>query len=240
MPGDLYLIPNTLGDTTLERVLPHAVSAQAASLDYFVAENAKAARAFLKRVNAVVPLARALQDIEIRELNLTTPAERLPELLAPIIAGRDAGLVSDAGCPAIADPGARLVALAHQRGVRVRPLVGPSAVLLALMASGLNGQNFAFQGYLPTDAEERRARIRHLEAHSRQWHQTQIFIETPYRNLALLAALAETLAPRTRLCVACDLSLDGELVETRSAQQWRGAPIDLQRRPTVFLFEATA
>lgn len=238
MPATLYLIPNTLGESALDAVLPHAVCSIAAGLDYFVAENAKAARALLKRIAVHTPLAHALQSIEIRELNLTTRDDQIDGLLAPLRAGRDGGLVSDAGCPGVADPGAKLVWLAHQRGLAVRPLIGPSALLLGLMASGLNGQNFAFNGYLPTDPAERRSRIRQLEAHSRQARQTQIFIETPYRNMALLGALADTLAPQTRLCVACDLSLPGEMVSTRPALEWRSASISLQRRPTVFLFEA--
>ena len=238
MAATLFLIPNGLGDAALESALPASVFPIAARLDYFVAENAKAARALLKGIGAVVPLQHALQSIEIRELNVSTPDAALAGLLEPLLAGRDGGLVSDAGCPAIADPGAKLVWLAHQRSVVVRPLVGPSAVLLGIMASGLNGQNFAFQGYLPTDAAERRTRIRQLEAHSRAAHQTQIFIETPYRNLALLAALAETLMPQTRLCVACDLCQPGEMISTRPARAWRSVTPDLKGRPTVFLFEA--
>ncbi len=236
MSASLYLIPNALGEAgAIGDVMPLENCRIAARLDYFVAENAKCARAFLKRVQQQVPLAYALQDIEIRLLNIDTRESELPALLAPVLAGRDAGLVSDAGCPAIADPGALLVRLAHEQGVRVCPLVGPSSLLLALMASGLNGQSFAFRGYLPTDAGQRSERLRELEAQARKDQQTQIFIETPYRNQALLTALAATLARHTRVCVACDLTLPDQWIQTRAAPQWASDVPDLKGRPTVFL-----
>ncbi|MGA2549842.1 MAG: SAM-dependent methyltransferase [Burkholderiaceae bacterium] len=238
MKGTLYLVPSTLGEGALDAVVPMGVCKVAASLDYYIVENAKSARAFLKKVHGVVPLQKALQDIEMRELHVTTPALVWPELLAPLRNGRSAGLLSEAGCPAVADPGAGLVALAHAEEIRVRPLVGASSILLALMASGLNGQRFAFEGYLSTDAEERRKRLVALEARSRQEGQTQIVIETPYRNTVLLSALSQHLAAQTRVCVACDLSLDSELIMTRTARQWRAAEIDLHRRPAIFLFQA--
>ena len=163
MTGTLYLIPNTLGPTeALAHVIPEHVQAITARLDYFVAENAKTARGFLKLIAVGHPLARPLQEIEIAELNVNTPAQALAGLLAPLLAGRDAGLVSEAGVPAVADPGADLVRLAHQHGITVKPLVGPSSLLLAVMASGLNGQSFAFNGYLPTDAALRLKRIKEL------------------------------------------------------------------------------
>ena len=238
--GRLYLVPNALGPGDLQAVLPAATAGVAARLDYFVGENAKSTRAFLKRVDAVVPLSRPVQQIEIVELHVSTPASALPALLAPIVAGRDGGLVSEAGCPAIADPGAGLVRLAHRHDVEVVPLVGPSALLLALMASGLDGQRFAFDGYLPSDARERIDAIREAERRSAERQQTQTFIETPYRNQALLAALVAHCRPDTMLCVACDLTLDTQRVETRSVQAWRGTTIDLDRRPTVFLLLAEA
>ncbi len=162
----------------------------------------------------------------------------MPALLAPIQKGRDGGLVSEAGCPAVADPGAGLVRLAHQHGIEVRPLVGPSALLLALMASGLDGQRFAFNGYLPTDAAERAKAIGDFERLSSQHRQTQIFIETPYRNQVLLGAMLEHCKPTTLLCVACDLTLDTQAIATRSVEQWRGKTVDLHKRPTVFLMLA--
>jgi 16S rRNA (cytidine1402-2'-O)-methyltransferase len=241
MPGTLYLIPNTLGDTeALTHVLPEHVQATTAALGYFVAENAKTARAFLKLVGARHPLARPLQEIQIAELNVNTPQQALLGLLAPLLAGQDAGLVSEAGVPAVADPGADLVRLAHQHGVPVRPLVGPSSILLAVMASGLNGQSFAFNGYLPTDAAARSKRIKELETRSRQEKQTQLFIETPYRNAAMLEALVASCQGGTLICVATDISLPSETIRTMTGAQWKGqlsagkAP-DFHKKPTVFL-----
>src|SRR5574343_523883 len=213
MTGTLFLIPNTLGDTeTLASVLPEQVQQLTSQLDYFVAENAKTARAFLKLVHARHPLAKPLQEIRIAELNVNTPASALTGLLQPLLDGQDGGLVSEAGVPAVADPGADLVRLAHQHGIPVRPLVGPSSLLLAVMASGLNGQSFAFNGYLPTDAAQRATRIKELEQRSRKEKQTQLFIETPYRNGAMLEALSTACAPGTLICVATDLSLPSETI----------------------------
>jgi 16S rRNA (cytidine1402-2'-O)-methyltransferase len=244
MPGTLYLIPNTLGATeALSHVIPEYVQATTASLDYFVAENAKTARAFLKLVGAAHPLCKPLQEIQIAELNVNTPAAALAGLLAPLLAGRDAGLVSEAGVPAVADPGADLVRLAHQHGIPVRPLVGPSSLLLAVMASGLNGQSFAFNGYLPTDAAQRSKRIQELEKRSRSEKQTQLFIETPYRNAAMLEALVAACQPGTLVCVATDLSLPTETIRTMTGAQWKsqltsGKAPDFHKKPTVFLLLA--
>jgi 16S rRNA (cytidine1402-2'-O)-methyltransferase len=248
MPGTLYLIPNTLGPTTaapgaLNALLPTQVQALTARLDYFVAENAKTARAFLKLVAVDHPLEKPLQEIEIAELNVNTPPAALAQLLAPLLAGRDAGLVSEAGVPAVADPGADLVRLAHQHGIAVRPLVGPSSLLLSVMASGLNGQSFAFNGYLPTDAAQRTKRIQQLEARSRTEKQTQLLIETPYRNGQMLEALVASCQPGTLVCVATDLSLETESVRTMTAAKWKVALAsnkgpDFHKKPTVFLFLA--
>ena len=237
MPGTLFLIPNTLGETeALANVLPEQVQRITSQLDYFVAENAKTARAFLKLVNAAHPLAKPLQEIKIAELNVNTPAGALAGLLAPLLAGQDGGLVSEAGVPAVADPGADLVRLAHQHNIPVRPLVGPSSLLLAVMASGLNGQSFAFNGYLPTDAAQRATRIKELEQRSRKEKQTQLFIETPYRNAAMLEALLASCAPGTLVCVATDLSLPSETIRTMTASQWKSAKApDFHKKPTVFL-----
>jgi len=248
MPGTLYLIPNTLGPTeaaphALSHVLPEHVQDIASKLDYFVAENAKTARAFLKLVAIDHPLARPLQEIRIAELNVNTPPQALAALLAPLLDGQDAGLVSEAGVPAVADPGADLVRLAHQHGVPVRPLVGPSSLLLAVMASGLNGQSFAFNGYLPTDAAQRTKRIQQLEQRARSEKQTQLLIETPYRNGAMLEALVASCQPQTLICVATDLSLATEMVRTQTAAKWKaqlaaGNAPDFHKKPTVFLFLA--
>lgn len=237
MSGTLYLIPNTLGDgdaAALAAVLPDPVRAQAARLSYFVGENAKTTRAFLKRVGCERPI----QEITIRELNVNTPAADIDGLLAPLLAGTDAGLVSEAGCPAVADPGALLVRRAHQRGVRVVPLVGPSSILLALMASGLNGQSFTFHGYLPVEAAERGQRLRELEQQSRRAGQTQLFIETPYRNRVLLEALLSNCAPTTLVCVAVDLTLASEQIVTRPLAEWSPTLLDLHKRPALFLMLA--
>ena len=233
--GRLYLIPVPLGQTPVDEVLPQAVSDCAKRLTHFVAENAKSARAFLKSL----PCATPLQQIEIAELSEHTPASALPGLLAPLMAGIDVGLISEAGCPAVADPGANLVGLAHDHGIGVFPLVGPSSILLALMGSGLSGQNFAFHGYLPAKDEPRKQKIRELEKDSRQQKRTQIFIETPYRNRQMLDTLISVCAPETKICVATDLTLAGECIATRTPGQWRRqeAP-DIDRRPTVFLLQA--
>jgi 16S rRNA (cytidine1402-2'-O)-methyltransferase len=249
MSGILYLIPNTLGqaETTpanpLAHIIPEQVQAQTACLDYFVAENAKTTRAFLKLIALTRPLAKPLQDIEIAELNVNTDAKSLPALLAPLLAGRDAGLISEAGVPAVADPGANLVRLAHQHNILVRPLVGPSSLLLAVMASGLNGQSFAFNGYLPTDAAQRAKRLKELESRSRQEQQTQLFIETPYRNAAMLEAMVSACQPHTMICVATDLTLASESIRTDTAAHWKsqliaGRTPDFHKKPTVFLLLA--
>lgn len=246
MTGTLYLIPNTLGpcedgaSDPLTSLIPEQVQACTAGLEYFIAENAKTTRAFLKLVAVRHPLARPLQEIRIAELNVNTAEAALPQLLQPLLQGEDAGLISEAGVPAVADPGANLVRMAHEHGIRVRPLVGPSSLLLAVMSSGLNGQSFAFNGYLPVDASQRAKQIRMLEERSRKERQTQLFIETPYRNAALLDTLASTCQPGTLVCVATDLSLASESIATRTAGAWKkqltaGKAPDLHKRPTVFL-----
>ncbi len=233
--GTIYLIPVPLGQMPLLAVLPGPVVACAQRISHFVAENAKTARAFLKSLPADLPL----QQIEIQELNQHTPSSALPRLLAPALAGTDLGLISDAGCPAVADPGTALVSLAHQHGVRVVPMVGPSSILLALMGSGLSGQSFAFHGYLPSGTLEREKRLREIEKDSRQQQRTQIFIETPYRNRQMLESLLASCAPGTRICVATDLTLDHEQITTRMVSEWRRQQLpEINRRPTVFLMQA--
>jgi 16S rRNA (cytidine1402-2'-O)-methyltransferase len=253
--GRLWLVPNTLdlGDApvAIEQVLPQEALRQAAALTHWVVEEARSARAFLKRVAAVHPLAQPLQALDIRELPRPQKGARTSgidpqawiDLLAPARAGHDIGLLSEAGLPAVADPGAQLVAAAHAHGIEVWPLSGPSALLLALSASGLDGQQFAFVGYLPQEATARAARIRELEAASRRERQTQLCIETPYRNTALLQALVGTLAPATRLAVACGVTLPGGFVRSAPVAQWRAAQAGLpaslpDRMPAVFLWLA--
>jgi 16S rRNA (cytidine1402-2'-O)-methyltransferase len=247
--GTLVLMPNTLDlgtghEVPLPQVLPQAVIERSAGLRHWVAENAKSARAFLKRVHACVPLAVPLQEIDIRELPRPRKGDKggaapavteFNALLTPALAGADLGLLSEAGLPAIADPGAGLVAAAHAAGVCVEALSGPSSLLLALASSGLNGQSFAFAGYLPIDAATRAARIRELDGLSRRLQQTQIAIETPYRNAALLGALAEHLQPTTRLAVACGLTLPGGWCRTLPAARWRAEKVTLpDTMPAVF------
>jgi 16S rRNA (cytidine1402-2'-O)-methyltransferase len=230
--GVLYLIPTPLGETSLETILPRDVLQQIDLMEYFVAENAKSARAFLKQAG----ISRPLQSLKISELNEHTPATSLKALLVPLLDGHDMGLVSEAGCPAVADPGANLVRLAHEHSIKVVPLVGPSSILLALMASGLNGQRFCFQGYLPANKAERVRRIAALEQESARLKQTQIFIETPYRNNAMLEDLLATCKPSTLLCVACDITTASETIRTQSIAQWRKEIPDLNKRPAIYLF----
>ena len=235
MAGTLYLIPVPLGPTTPKDSLPANVLETIRPLTYFVVEEAKTARAFLKAAGTDTPL----QALQIEELNEHTKADALDRLLAPLRAGNDIGLLSEAGCPAVADPGANLVALAQKENRRVVPLIGPSSLLLALMASGLNGQRFAFQGYLPAKEIERSKAIRDLETESRKRQQTQLFIETPYRNTAMFQSILQSCQPKTRLTVATDLTLTSEYVVTKTIQQWKKqTPPEIERRPTVFLLLA--
>jgi 16S rRNA (cytidine1402-2'-O)-methyltransferase len=235
MTGTLYLVPNLLGATPPQDVLPARTLAVARTLAHWIVETPKPARAFLKALAVERPIA-ALSIVEIGE---RPDALRLQALLAPAHEGNDVGVLSDAGCPGVADPGALLVAAAHAQGLSVEPLVGPSSLLLALMASGMNGQRFAFHGYLPARPEARAAAVRALEAESRSLRVTQLFIETPYRNVAMLDTLVATLAPATRLCVAADLTLPTESVQTRPARDWRGRDFaGYARRPAMFLIEA--
>ena len=228
--GTLYLLPAGLGDESAAGCPPQAC-AIAHRLSHFIVEKPKTARAFLKQIGYPHPLT----SVSMTTLDKDTPPTAIPALLAPLLSGEDAGLLSEAGCPAVADPGALLVRAAHQAGIRVVPLTGPSSILLALMASGLNGQRFSFHGYLPVDASARAAKLRELEKRSRQDDATQIFIETPYRNDAMLAALIEQCTPRTLLCVAADLTLATEQVITRPITDWRKLKLLLDKRPAVFL-----
>jgi len=231
-PGTLYLIPCTLGDTAPEQVLPQHVIDVARKLSHFVVEQPKTARQFLSALKPEQPI----QALHFATLNEHTAANELPELLVPLMAGHDVGIISEAGCPGIADPGANLVNLAHRNGIRVVPLVGPSSILLALMASGLNGQCFAFHGYLPIAEAERNKMISKLEADSARLKQTQLFIETPYRNDRMMSALLAQCRPETLLCVATDITLSGEQIQTRSIAQWKSQPMpQLNKRPSLFL-----
>ncbi|MFN3883664.1 MAG: SAM-dependent methyltransferase [Rhodocyclaceae bacterium] len=233
MSGTLYLLPTRLGESPWPLVLPAGTREIACRLRHFVVENAKTARAALKWLDHPVPL----REIAIEQLSEPLVPADIDRLIAPLRDGIDVGLMSEAGCPGVADPGALLVRRAHELGIPVRPLVGPSALLLALMASGLEGQRFAFHGYLPQREPERSRRIVELEKASRRNRETQLFIETPYRNEALFAALLAACRPETWLCVASDLTLATEHIVTRQIADWRcrAASADFRRRPTVFL-----
>lgn len=233
-PGTLYLIPTTLGGGDADAALPAGVQVRIRRLDYFIAENPKTARAFLKLIGP----GRPLQSIAIDRLDHNTPPAAIDSLLEPVLAGGDAGLISEAGCPAIADPGALLVRRAHQRGVRVVPMVGPSSILLALIASGLESQRFAFHGYLPVKPPARDKAIHDIESRSRKNRETQIFIETPYRNVQLIDALLAVCRPDTLMCIATDLTLTGESVRTSRIADWRKNKPALKDRPSVFLILA--
>lgn len=232
--GTLYLVPNLLGAVAPERVLPARTIDVARGLAHWVVETPKAARAYL----GTLALPRPIAELDIRPLDDGRDGALLATL-ETLRNGTDVGLLSDAGCPGVADPGALLVKAAHDNAIRVVPLVGPSAILLALMASGLDGQHFCFHGYLPVKAEARIDALRALEQQSRAQRRTELFIETPYRNAALLRAACESLAPRTRLCVAADLTLDTEAVDCRSIARWRGDDGQrFDRRPAIFLLQA--
>ena len=252
--GTLYLVPNTLGDDAraeqLPWVLPSETIAHTSKLKHWIVEDAKTARAFLKAVDSMSPLVCTIQEMQMSEWRGAArnakygDSVKPADLLKPLLSGNDIGLMSEAGVPGVADPGAELVLAAHKLGAQVKPLVGPSSILLGLMASGLNGQRFAFQGYLPHDTHERSAKLKQLETESRKLQQTQIWIETPYRNTAMLMACMNTLAPQTLLCLGVDLSLTSEMITTLSIADWRkrypneSACASIQNRPTVFLLLA--
>ncbi len=229
--GKLYLIPCTLGDSNPFNVLPIQVKQIIDRLDTFVVENSKSARKFIKSITPE----KQQSSLTLFELNKFTEPTALPDFLKPCIDGQDLGLLSDAGCPGIADPGADVVSLAHKHNIQVVPLVGPSSILLAMMASGFNGQSFAFNGYLPIDKSERKTELKRLERLSFEHNQTQSFIETPYRNNKLLEDLCAILNDNTEICVACDITLSTEFIKTRTVNQWKKNSVNLHKRPTLFV-----
>lgn len=233
--GVLYLIPVTLGDDNVTQVLPLPVIELAKQLDTFVVETEKVARHFLSTIKTIKPV----RELTLLSLNEHTDDKALKALLGSLLAGNDVGLMSDAGCPGVADPGAKLVALAHQHGIQVVPLVGPSSILLSLMASGFNGQRFTFLGYIPADKAARVARLKEIEKHSIQFQETQILIETPYRNLHVFDDILATCSPTTKLCVACNVSLSNAFILSQTIAQWKNTPIpDIHKNPTIFLLFA--
>jgi 16S rRNA (cytidine1402-2'-O)-methyltransferase len=229
--GTLYLIPTVLAEDTAKEVIPPQVINCVAALDYFLVENARTARRFVKTISPE----KVIEQLQFTVVDKDTPANEVKKALQPILDGKDGGVISEAGCPGIADPGAELAKYAHQSGIKVVPLVGPSAILLALMGSGFNGQSFAFHGYIPIDKKQRFQAIRNLEAEMLKRDQTQIFMETPYRNNQLLSDLMNTLSPGTRLCIAANITAPDELLQTKTVAEWKQKLPDLHKIPTVFL-----
>lgn len=232
MKGKVYLIPNFLGESASDYNFPRENLLIIKSIKHFIVEDVRTVRRFLKRVDKSINI----DELTFYELNKHTLAESVPTYLVPADGGNDIGVVSEAGCPGVADPGADVVAIAHQRGLQVVPLVGPSSILLSMMASGMNGQNFAFVGYLPVEKSGNIKAIRQLEDRALRENQTQIFIETPFRNAKMLDDLLFALRPSTRLCVACNVTCADEYIVTKSVAQWRTAKLpDLTKKPTIFL-----
>lgn len=229
--GHLYLIPTLLGDTAPDDVLPHTVRRVVETLDTYIVENEKTARKFIK---ALVP-EKPQPTLRLSTLNKHTDAAEHRSMLSPCLEGTHIGLMSEAGCPGVADPGADIVKIAHENGIKVIPLVGPSSILMALMASGMNGQSFAFNGYLPIDKADKKAALRQLERLSAEKDQSQIFIETPYRNNKMLEDILDAIQPSTHLCIAADITLPTEYIRTLRASEWRREKVDLNKRPAIFI-----
>ncbi len=231
MTGKLYLIPTPISDRNIDWVIPNAVRQSIQQLAYYIVERPKTARQFLKRIACKTPL----QDMHMDTLNEHTRTSELQLLLQPLLAGNDVGLLSEAGCPAIADPGSGLIRLAHENNIAIIPLIGPSSILLALMASGLNGQQFCFNGYLPIEKYARAHTIKELENRSRNHDQTQIFIEAPYRNQGLLEQIIQTCLDHTDLCIAAHLTSTNEMIRTQTIIEWKKKLPDIHKTPTIFL-----
>lgn len=229
--GILYLIPARLGDDIKLEVLPISIKKIIESVNYYIVENEKTARRYIKKISP----GKSQSDLHMFVLNKFTESSELPDFLAPCFEGKDIGVLSEAGCPGIADPGAAIVSIAHEKNIKVVPLVGPSSILLAMMSSGMNGQGFSFNGYLPIDKQERKQKLKQLERISNEQNQSQIFIETPYRNTKLLQDLHSHLHPLTRVCVAVDITLTTEFIKTLPAFEWANVKIDLHKRPCIFI-----
>ncbi|MEX0273237.1 MAG: SAM-dependent methyltransferase [Flavobacteriaceae bacterium] len=231
--GKLYLIPSTLGDNEPLEVLPISIKQTIEKIDHYIVENEKTARRFIKKISP----RKSQAELSIEILNKYTEDELLPQFLEPCREGKDIGVLSEAGCPGIADPGASIVRLAHAANIDVVPLVGPSSIVLALMGSGLNGQHFTFNGYLPIDSKERKKAIKKFERTAKADQRAQLFIETPYRNQKLLEELLKTLGDTTLLCIATDITLPTEYIKTKTVHEWQHETIDLHKRPTIFIFQ---
>lgn len=229
--GKLYLIPVTLGDSNPFDVLPETVKRTVEFIDHYIVENEKTARKFIK---SVVP-EKVQASLHLSTLNKHTEIAEHNRMLQPCLDGINVGLMSEAGCPGVADPGAVIVKIAHEKGIQVVPLVGPSSILLAMMGSGMNGQSFAFNGYLPIDKSDKKTALKNFEKLSYDKNQSQIFIETPYRNNKLLEDVLQVLQPNTHLCIACDITLPTEYIKTYKVSDWKKTKIDLHNRPTIFI-----
>ncbi|MDK2770805.1 MAG: SAM-dependent methyltransferase [Flavobacterium sp.] len=229
--GKLYLIPTTLGEMNPEDVLPQTIKRSIDFIDHFIVENEKTARRFIKSVQPD----KKQSELKLSLLNKHTETSEHYKMLEPLLNGLNVGLMSEAGCPGVADPGAVIVKLAHEKGIQVVPLVGPSSILLAIMASGMNGQSFAFNGYLPIDNNEKKAAIKQFERLSQEKNQSQLFIETPYRNNKLFEDLVNILQPNTHLCIACDITLPTEFIKTKTIKEWKKNKVDLHKRPCIFI-----
>ncbi|GGZ67402.1 SAM-dependent methyltransferase [Algibacter mikhailovii] len=229
--GNLYLIPTTLGDNAPLEVLPISVKRVIEETDFFIVENEKTARRFIKKICPE----KSQPSLNLFLLNKFTKDTDVPTFLAPCLNGINVGILSEAGCPGVADPGADVVRIAHSKNIKVIPLVGPSSILMAIMSSGMNGQSFAFNGYLPIDKGERKNHLKRLERLSFELNQSQIFIETPYRNNKMLEDLSGTLDRNTHVCVACDITLSTEFIKTKTAETWKKNKVDLHKRPTIFI-----
>ncbi|CAN5184408.1 SAM-dependent methyltransferase [soil metagenome] len=234
MKGKLFLLPTIIADETQLDVIPNSVKDSVKSLSYFLCENVRTARRFVSSLKVHA----SIEALQFELLDKDTAPELLPALMAPITAGQNIGILSESGCPGIADPGALAVAYAHRHDIQVIPLVGPSSILLALMASGLNGQRFAFHGYVPVEAREAGSLIKDLENDSRERNQTQIFIETPYRNNSIMSHFMKSLRPDTRLCVAVNLTSPTEKIICKTIDQWKKGSVSFEKVPAVFLFLA--
>jgi 16S rRNA (cytidine1402-2'-O)-methyltransferase len=229
--GKLYLIPTTLGEMNPEDVLPQTIKRSIDFIDHYIVENEKTARRFIKTVHPE----KKQPSLHISVLNKHTETHEHQEFIKPLLNGQNIGLMSEAGCPGVADPGAVIVKLAHEKGIQVVPLVGPSSILLAVMASGMNGQSFAFNGYLPIDKGEKKSALKNFEKLSFEKNQSQLFIETPYRNNKLIEDLLVTLQPNTNLCIACDITLPTEYIKTLAVKDWKKQKVDLHNRPCIFI-----
>jgi 16S rRNA (cytidine1402-2'-O)-methyltransferase len=233
--GKLYLIPTTLGEMNHEDVLPQTIKRGIDFIDHYIVENEKTARRFIKMVHPE----KKQPELNLFLLNKHTDTKEHLDFIKPLLEGKNVGLMSEAGCPGIADPGAVIVKLAHEKGIQVVPLVGPSSILLALMASGMNGQSFTFNGYLPIDKSEKKQALKGLEKLSFDKNQSQLFIETPYRNNKILEDILQTLQPNTLLCIACDITLPTEYIKTMSINNWKKQKVDLHNRPAIFIIHKT-